>query len=175
MKDIVIDSKLTFKIQEIPDGQSVRNIRLEQKDLDFEDLSVVYADVKIHFHKTRYFIKTGFTVEAVTELTCDRSLQNFEYKVSGTYEVLFKPDVKAISESEKGRVKAFNVHELTLSLDREVRDTIFLELPAKKLHPRYYDEDGNPEDFETRKFGSKTKNEDESIDPRWEPLKKLKN
>lgn len=174
MKAIVIDSKLTFRIQEIPEGQSVRDIRLEQGDLDFEDLTVKQADVNIHFQKTRYFIKSNFTVKAVAELICDRSLQKFDYQVSGSYEVLFKPDVEAISESENSRVKPFNVNELTLSLDQEVRDTILLELPVKKLHPKYLDEDGNPDDFETRKFG-KDEDDEDRIDPRWEALKKLKN
>ncbi|MEX0770816.1 MAG: DUF177 domain-containing protein [Balneolaceae bacterium] len=170
----MIDSKLTFRIQEIPEGQSVRDIRLEQEDLDFEDVTIKESDVNIHFQKTRYFIKANFTVKAVAELICDRSLQKFDYQVSGSYEVLFKPDVEAISESENSRVKPFNGYELTLSLDQEVRDTILLELPVKKLHPKYLDEDGNPGEFETRKFGHNAENEDR-IDPRWEALKKLKN
>lgn len=173
MKAVVIDSKLTFRIQEIPDGQSVRDISLKEQDLDFEDITIKQAGVKIHFHKTLHFIKVEFDVQADMELICDRSLKPFDHQVQGSYEVLFKPDVKATSESEKSRVKAFNVHEMTLSLDQEVRDTILLELPVKQLHPRYFDENGIPIDFETKKFGEYK--DEEPIDPRWEELKKLKN
>ena len=48
-----------------------------------------------------------------------------------------------------------------------------LEIPVRKIHPDYVDSEGNPEDFETQKFGPEP-DEEEMIDPRWSELKKLK-
>jgi len=170
----VIDSKLTFKIQEIPDGKSERSISLNAEDLDFDDLKLKQAILEVRFEKTRYFIDVDFHVEADLILTCDRSLDEFEYHVQGNYEVLFKPEVEDVSVGIDSRVKQFDVRDLALSIDQEVRDTIYLELPVKKLHPRYLDEEGIPLEFETRSFGDSSEEEEDPVDPRWEALKKLK-
>ncbi len=172
----MIDSKLTFKIQEIPDGKSERRISLDPDDLDFKDLKLKQAILDVRFEKTRYFINVDFNVEADLVLTCDRSLDEFDYLVQGSYEVLFKPEVEEVSIGENSRVKQFDVRDLVLSIDQEVRDTIYLELPVKKLHPRYLDEEGVPLEYETRSFGDSAAEEEEEgpVDPRWEALKKLK-
>jgi uncharacterized metal-binding protein YceD (DUF177 family) len=175
LEAIVIDSKLTFKIQEIPEGKSERSVCLSDDDLEFDDLKLKKAVVGIQFEKTTHFINVDFDVEAFLLVTCDRSLEEFEQHVMGSYEVLFKPDIEDVSEGEHSKVKQFNIHDLTLSIDLEVRDTILLELPVKKLHPRFLDEEGNPLDFETRTFGDVSPDDEDLADPRWEALKKLKN
>ncbi len=53
-------------------------------------------------------------------------------------------------------------------------DSILLNLPVKKLHPRFLDDDGNPKEFVNQKFGEHTEEDETSIDPRWEALKELK-
>jgi uncharacterized metal-binding protein YceD (DUF177 family) len=175
LEAIVIESKLTFRIQEIPEGKSKRDVSLSDDDLSFDICTLNKAVVKIHFEKTTHFINVEFTVEAGMMVICDRSLEEFEKTVEGKYEVLFKPEVEDVSEGESSKVKQFNIHELTLSIDDEVRDTILLGLPAKILHPRFLDEDGNPSEFETRSFGDVSPDDEEIADPRWEALKKLKN
>ncbi|MEX2602530.1 MAG: DUF177 domain-containing protein [Balneolaceae bacterium] len=172
----MIDSKLTFKIQEIPDGQSHREIVLGDDELEVGELNITSATVGIDFLKTSYFIKVDFSVEAGVWLRCDRSLEEFEQSVTGRFQVIFQPDADETdleSETDRCIVKPFNVHELTLSIDSEVRDTILLELPSRNLHPKFYDSDGKLLEFETRTFGEGRKNREDSIDPRWEALKKL--
>ena len=175
MEAIVIDSKLTFKIQEIPEGKSSREITLSHDDLTFENHELNKAVVSIQFEKTTHFINVDFKVEAGLIVVCDRSLESFEKQVTGRYEVLFKPEVVEPAEGETSKVKQFNKRDLTLSIDNEVRDTILLELPVKILHPRFLGEDGNPLEFETRSFGDISPDDEEIADPRWEALKKLKN
>jgi uncharacterized metal-binding protein YceD (DUF177 family) len=175
LEAIVIDSKLTFKIQEIPEGKSRREITLSENDIRFDDYALNKAVVSIQFEKTIHFINVEFTVEAGLMITCDRSLELFEKRVAGHYKVLFKPEVESVTESELSKVKPFDIRELTLSIDDEVRDTILLGLPVKVLHPRFLDDDGNPLEFETRSFGDISPDDDSIADPRWEALKKLKN
>jgi len=175
LEAIVTDSKLTFKIQEIPEGKSSRDIALSHDDLTFENHELNKAVVSIQFEKTTHFINVQFSVEAGLMVICDRSLESFEKQVTGQYEVLFKPEVEDTAEGETSKVKQFNIRDLTLSIDDEVRDTILLELPVKILHPRFLDEDGNPLEFETQSFGDISPVDEEIADPRWEALKKLKN
>jgi len=61
-----------------------------------------------------------------------------------------------------------------IDLEQDVRDTILLNLPTKKLHPRYLDEDGNPKEVLNEQFGDIPDEDEETIDPRWEKLKDLK-
>lgn len=172
----MIDSKLTFRVQEIEDGQSQRSIFLEPEDLDFDNVEEVEferAELDISFEKRLQFIDVRFRVKALMALVCDRSLRPFSTTVEGEYEVVFKPVVEEESEGEASRVKQIDHRDLTISIEQEVRDTILLELPVKKLHPDFLDQEGRPVDFETQRYGGDDEEAD-TIDPRWEALKKLK-
>ncbi len=63
---------------------------------------------------------------------------------------------------------------MQIDLAQDVRDTILLNLPTKKLHPRFLDEDGNPAEAISVKFGEAPAGNDDLIDPRWAALKELK-
>ncbi len=168
-----MDSKLTFRIQEIPEGISSRSVVLEPEDLEFRDIDLVRGELDLRFERRAEFIDVRFKVHAVVSVVCDRTLEPFETTLEGNYEVVFQPEVESVSETEHSKVKQINIDDLSVSIDEEVRDTLLLELPIKKVHPRFLDEEGKVKEFETKKFGSAAENEDE-IDPRWEKLKKLK-
>lgn len=172
-------SKLIFELQEIPDGKSTRIVSLDENSLLLDDeCSLQRADVQIEFYKSDHFIRTRFEVSAETELICDRSLRPFNDTVTGEYEILFYPDSVEEHETEKGKVKQINPDHLTISIDEEVRDTIMLQIPVRKIHPDLLNQDGTPGDFKTKTFGAAGEGgsggNDQQIDPRWEELKKLK-
>lgn len=168
-------SKLTFNLQEIPDGRSHRNIRLEGQELTLDEHSdLKEAEVRLDFYKTEHFIQVEFTVTGLISMRCDRSLRKFTESVSGSYQVLFEPDSEEEIETEKGAVRQIPPDDLVIDVQKEVRDTVMLSLPVRKIHHDYRGEDGKPEDFETRRYGTVPEGE-ETIDPRWAELKKLKN
>ncbi|PWN07431.1 YceD family protein [Rhodohalobacter mucosus] len=171
-------SPLTFELQEIPDGKSTRNVSLDEDSLELDDdTSLLNADVHVEFFRTDLFIRVWFEVSADTTLICDRTLKPFTETVLGDYEVMFYPETPEEHETDKGKVKEIDAENLTISIDEEVRDTIMLQIPIRKLHPDLIDQDGKPVEFETQVFGKNVENEDGSdqpIDPRWEKLKKLK-
>lgn len=166
--------KLEFNIVEIPEGESQRTVGLAEGDLDLSPYEFRGGDVRLSFYRALHFIRVNFLVEADVELVCDRSLENYIQPIASAYEVLFKVDVKEETENEDGAVRRFNFSSNTLSVEEEVRDTIMLKIPIKKLHPKFLDEDGKPREFETKKYGE-IQDESGQIDPRWEKLKKLKN
>lgn len=168
-------SKLTFNLQEIPDGSSKRSIPLSEGDLELDDeVTLKSGDIQINFLKTNHFLEVDFTVDVETELICDRSLKPFRKELNGSYHILFEPDEVEDTETEKGAVRQIPADDLTVDIEKEVRDTIMLEIPVRKIHPDYYNSEGNPEDFETQHFGPEPEDEEDQIDPRWEKLKKLK-
>lgn len=167
-------SKLEFNIVEIPEGESQRTVGLTGDDLDMSPYDFSGAEVDLLFYRTIHFIRVNFHVDADVELVCDRSLESYIQPIASDYEVLFKVDVQEETENEDGAVRRFNFSSNTLGIEEEVRDTIMLNVPIKKLHPKFFDDEGNPKEFETKKYGD-VQEESEKIDPRWEKLKKLKN
>ena len=169
---------LTFKITEIPEGQSSRTIGLEPDDLDITPYEFRGGEVNVSFHRTLHHIRVNFEVLTGVERICDRSLEHYIHEIDSEYEVLFKAEVVNETEDENGAVRRFNFEENTFSIEEEVRDTILLNVPIKKLHPKFLDEEGNPTEFEDRTYGTlgnDEKDSDEPADPRFSELKKLRN
>lgn len=168
---------LEFKIVDIPEEHSSRVLSLGKDDLDLENYEFRGGEIDLEFYRTLHFIRVNFTIKTEVELVCDRSLEPFLYPVEEDFEVLFKVDVQEETEDEDGAVRRFNFTSNTINIEDEVRDTILLSLPIKKLHPKYFDEDGQPTEFGVRRFGEADTDEedDELADQRWAKLKKLKN
>ena len=167
-------SKLTFDLQEIPDGKSEKTVSLSESDLELnEDTTLKKGAVYISFFKTNHFVEVDFDLGVWVQLICDRTLRAFEKEVEGSYHILFEPNAIEDSETDKGAVKQIPAEELVLDIEKEVRDTIMLGIPVRKIHPDLLDEEGKPKAYGTKRFGPEP-DEDEMIDPRWSELKKLK-
>lgn len=165
---------LKFKIFEIPEEESEKNLDLASEELDLGDLTFNGGTLHIQFYRTLHFIRTQFTVDANVELVCDRSLDTFDYNVQQNYEVLFKAEEVDESADENGAVRNYDHTNKQIDLEQDVRDTILLNLPTKKLHPRFLDDEGNPKEILNEKFGDIPEGDEDRIDPRWEKLKELK-
>ena len=163
-----------FKIFEIPDGKSTRALEIKPDSIDLGDISWNAGTVAVEFDKTPHFIRTQLRIMGEVTLVCDRSLDEFTHKVDQHYEVLFKAEEVEETVDENGAVRNFDHASKQIDIEQDVLDTILVNLPAKKLHPRFLDENGIPLDFETEKFGEPDEEEDEAVDPRWEALKKFK-
>jgi len=168
---------LEFKIVDIPEEHSSRVLSLNKDDLDLENYEFRGGEIDLEFYRTLHFIRVSFTINTEVELVCDRSLEPFLYPVEEDFEVLFKVDVQEETEDEDGAIRRFNFTSNTINIEDEVRDTILLSLPIKKLHPKYFDEDGKPTEFGIRRFGEDDaeQEDDQLADQRWAELKKLKN
>jgi len=163
---------LSFKINEIPEGKSEETILFTDNDLDLSPFSFKEGVVIVRFEKYTGQIRVRFTVSSKVLLICDRSLENFYYPVQADYSVLFDTSAKDISEDDKTTVKPLNIPANKISIGTEVRDTLLLHIPIRKIHPRFILENGEETDFE---FTSESDAEENTLsDPRWEKLKALK-
>lgn len=165
---------LKFRIFEIPEGQSEKTLELNSEELDLGETKLKDGTIHIEFNRTLHFIRTKFEIDAMVELICDRSLEPFEYDVHQKYEVLFKAEAIEESADENGAIRNYDHANKQIDLEQDVRDTILLNLPTKKLHPRYLDEEGNPKEAFNEKFGDVSDTDEEKTDPRWDALKDLK-
>lgn len=127
------------------------------------------AKVVLDKHET--FIDADFTITGMAKLTCDRSLDPFDEPVKVHRKIMFKygPEPAELSDE----IIIITRDQDKLELGQYMYEFISLEIPMKRLHPRFRDEeDDNAEGKIVYK--SEPKDDDTEIDPRWEKLKKLK-
>ena len=133
------------------------------------------ADVVLDKRET--FIDATFKINGTVELICDRSLDPFDFPVSIEKKLVFK--YGNADEELSDEIVMIHRDNESLELGQYIFEFIALEIPMKKLHPRYQEEEEVDDDAEgkiiyTSKPSENDKPDGEDIDPRWEILKKLK-
>jgi uncharacterized metal-binding protein YceD (DUF177 family) len=161
---------MTFKISEIPMGKSEQEKEFSGEDIGLEEVPFTDGYLELDFERLHDSVKVDFLVEGTAKLTCDRSLEVFDYPISRSYSVLFRVEHVEDEEDEFTAARKLDLNKNKIDISDVVRETILLEIPIKKLHPRYLDEDGNPTQFEVDFGGDSQPDGDDS---RWEALKKI--
>ena len=131
------------------------------------------AQIELDKHET--FIEATFKIEGTLQLTCDRSLETFTFPLNINEKLVYKygDEDREISED----VMMIHRDTATLDLGQPMYEFIVLAVPMKKLHPRFQDEEESEDDAEGKlvySSSSETTEDDSTVDPRWEALKKLK-
>jgi uncharacterized metal-binding protein YceD (DUF177 family) len=142
-------------------------------DQDWINKGTFIADVELD--KTAVMIQLRLKIEGHLNLICDRSLEEFEYPLRINEKLIYK--FSDHSEDLGDNLFLLDRKEPNLDLSQDIYDFIALQIPMKKLHPRYI----NPTDasleneflYSTETLEEKIKDEAE-IDPRWAALQKLK-
>ena len=119
--------------------------------------------------KTDAMITLNMNIEGFIELECDRSLELFDFPVLVEKEIIYKygDEEKELSEDVLVILKG----EQEINIAAFLYESIILEVPMKKLHPKFQNESENDEMIYV---SDSDRSQEESIDPRWEALKKLK-
>lgn len=123
---------------------------------------------KIDLTKTDSMITLDFNIQGTIELECDRSLELFDYPIEIEKELIFKYGDEEKELSEDVRVIPKGTQEINIA--DFLYESIHLEIPMKKLHPKFQNEE---ESDEMIYKSDDEKKEDNEVDPRWEALKKL--
>ncbi len=127
--------------------------------------------------KSALMIQVQMNITGTIELICDRSLEAFNYPFEVNEKLIFK--YSDHSEDLGDNLFLLDRKEPKLNLSQDIFDFIALEVPMKKLHPRFVaDEDAASTDmfiYTTDRADEKPASPtDEVIDPRWAALQKLK-
>jgi uncharacterized metal-binding protein YceD (DUF177 family) len=134
------------------------------------------VDVELNKHET--FIEAAFKIKGTAVLTCDRSLDPFDYPIWTEKKIMFKYGDK--DEEISDEIIMINRDTATLEIGQYIYEFIALAVPIKKLHPRFRAEDLQDDETSDGKIvyssggNSERKDENDDIDPRWNVLKKLK-
>lgn len=183
----------TFDIEIIKFKEGRHEIGFEIGDSffqNFEDNEIVRKGkltTRVIMDKGANLIELDFHISGTVQLTCDRSLEVFDYPLELTETMIYKygAEEKEIDEN------AYMITKDTPSINvaQLIYEFILLALPAKKIHPDYRNEldDADLEveggyvyiddEQETEPSSDTPTPEEETkpVDPRWEQLMKLKN
>lgn len=161
---------VSFRFNEIPRGISNESMELSAEALDIEDSDITKVQLELRFNKQDDSLRIQCWINALATLTCDRSLDRYEARLESNYEVVFQLDVEDEREELSGTLRRLDPSRNIINITRELRDTVLLSIPVKKIHPRYIKE-GEITGF-SASFGKESK--DDVHDPRWDALTELK-
>lgn len=130
--------------------------------LDEEVFGDVLIDVRLDRGEDRIFV--SFTATSTARLECDRTLQPFVQPLEGSFDLVFLPEDEAGGASYDENVRVLKPEDEEIDIADAVRDTLLLAVPQRKVAPGA-DEVEIPTEFA---------DQDDSIDPRWEALRKLR-
>jgi uncharacterized protein len=144
----------------------------EQYGKEILEGGLFQARVLLNKHET--FIEASFEIKGTARLLCDRSLEPFDQPVSLVKKVVFKYGETASEESDE--IIIIPRDQTSLELGQLMYEFICLEIPIKRLHPRFAEEsdDDETEGSVVYRSDAEDESESESIDPRWSQLLKLK-
>lgn len=120
-------------------------------------------------------IEMFFDLQGAVELECDRSLDHFDYPIKAEKVMRYRlgEDWQELSDD----LMVIPRDSQTINIASLLFEFIGLEIPMKKLHPRFAEEDEGEDELisiYTSDSESEEENQEEAVDPRWEALKKLK-
>lgn len=132
-------------------------------------------DAQVTLDKRETFIEARFVVKGYVELTCDRSLEIFQHTLSFDKKIVFKFGDEDQEVSDE--IVIISPQRDHLEVGQFLYEFILLEVPMKKLHPRFAAEESDDREGGIIYSSSTSAEEgpdDQPVDPRWEALKKLK-
>ncbi|WP_226388873.1 YceD family protein [Penaeicola halotolerans] len=157
----------------------------------YENDIVKEGDLKalVTLNKTSTMINMTMEIDGKVSLTCDRSLEEFDFPIQITEKVIYKfgEEYKEVSEE----IVIITRDTQSINVGQILFEIICLQVPVKKIHPDYRTEEDDDEDYlggvlvysseiaedEDIEEVSEGDESDDPIepDPRWSKLKDLKN
>jgi uncharacterized protein len=146
------------------------------KDFENSVIEKGRLKVKLTLEKSETFIQSYFHIDGIIELTCDRSLEQYDFHIDQKNKLIFKYADEFNEITDEIVTIPKDLQQLNTA--QYIYEFIGLAIPMKKLHPRFATQD-DQEDADTVLIYTtgteKAEDEKEEIDPRWDILNKLKN
>jgi uncharacterized metal-binding protein YceD (DUF177 family) len=132
---------LIIKIPVGPSASLVENYQLDDTFFKLFEGSLLdrgRLSVRVQLSKASQHIQLDFFIEGTVELSCDRTLELFDYPMAIHHTVHFKLGEKY----QELDVDLYMLHKQasSISLAQHLYDFISLAIPMKKLHPRFSNE-----------------------------------
>jgi len=133
-------------------------------------------DISISLSKSETMIEMDFGIKGTVQLECDRSLDHFDFLIDAQKMMRYRLGDEYQELSDE--LMVIPKDSQLINIASLLFEFIGLEIPMKKLHPRFLEEEDEHDEDLLVVYTSEEANEDvdqeETVDPRWEALKKLK-
>ncbi len=166
-KDFEID------IYNLTNGDHHFDLKYDDKLFAISELSLIEKGkgaIEIDLTKSYSMLVLKINISGFITLTCDRSLEDFDYEFESSQEVILKFG----EEYEEQDISLFIIPHniLRINIEQLVYEIISSSVPMKKIHPSFDEE-------ESLNFVDEVEEEEElddqtEVDPRWSALKNLK-
>jgi len=136
------------------------------------------CSARVQLNKSETLIEAYFEIKGSVELTCDRSLETFDFPINISEKMLFKFGEQDQELSENIQVIERNTQRLNMA--QYIYEFIGVAVPMKKIHPRFNDQYNEADEENVLVYSSAESEQEfkeessEEIDPRWNALNKLK-
>lgn len=132
-------------------------------------------EAEVELQKSATMIQVLMKIKGHLNLICDRSNEEFEFPLDVQEKLIYKYGDH--NEDLGDNLFMIDRKEPKLDLSQDLFDFIALQVPMKKLHPRFVkaDDDSTADEFlyTTAKESEIQETQEQEIDPRWAALKKL--
>ena len=135
----------------------------------------------VELDKTESLLTFRMDIKGHVRLTCDRSLDEFDYPidVQGSFRIKYGEENLELDDD----LWQITPNTQAVNVAQHLYDYIGLAVPMKKLHPRFVAEaDEEDDDRDILIYSSRIKNaeddaqdddDDDEVDPRWDALRNL--
>jgi uncharacterized metal-binding protein YceD (DUF177 family) len=126
--------------------------------------------VELDLQRSETLIEMRFNIAGHVALTCDRSLEPFDYPMQLDEPMVLKYGAEAGEVDEHMEVIPWNT--ATINIARYLYEMITVAIPMKRLHPRFAAETDDQDELIYTSGGDQEPEGDH--DATWDQLKKLK-
>jgi uncharacterized metal-binding protein YceD (DUF177 family) len=137
--------------------------------------------VELKLSKSETMIQLHFSIQGSVCLICDRSLEGFDYPINTQEKLILKYGETA--EQVDDNLEIITTSTTEINLAQYIYEFILVNVPMKKLHPRFQENDND--ELYTLIYSSETdtniptdttttQSQETETDPRWSALKNLK-
>jgi uncharacterized metal-binding protein YceD (DUF177 family) len=142
------------------------------KDFGTDFVSGGQFGVKVVLDKKETFIEADFKIRGFARLVCDRSLEPYDEPMDISRRIVFKYGEEEVELSDE--IIVIRHDRDVLDLGQYLYEFIVLEVPMKRLHPRFREDEDDAVGKMIYTSTPDPGDENDEVDPRWEQLKKLK-
>lgn len=132
--------------------------------------------VQVTLTKSETMIEMNFSIKGSLELECDRSLDHFDFSIDSEKRMIYK--LGHGNEELSDEIMMIDKDSQVINIADLLFEFISLEIPMKKLHPRFVTDEETEGELEAIYFSEEEEgqsdDQEEETDPRWAALKKLK-
>ena len=155
-------------------------------DMEQELIRNGSVETQLTLEKSETMIRLDFVINGTVEQVCDRSLDEYDEVVDTERTMLLK--FADHNEELTDEIELIERNTSIVNVARYIFEFIALDLPMKRLHPRFCDEEDDDDDSVTGRLiyqsdaapesadnenGETNTTKPDMADPRWAMLRKL--